>query len=323
MADFIKLELPKELGPALVNDRWLNFIGQFNKSTGAVMENSIASAQFGPSIRPNSDEKALRFVLYPSGRIFLQGSIHKYAANGQNWNDFTFTHMSEAIRQLCRRYQIHPAKTEILRLEVGANIVPPIATSECLRNIICIQGTANVHRYTNSFKGKEGVEFERTKYRAKNYNKGLQYHLSGELLRYEVNYMGSCLERDRVSTLADLLDIANWRKLQDRSVGIFKSQFIAEPSIDLSKLNGKDREFVFQVKDPMYWKGLERRKRHRARARYAAIVAATAPNDLYNDLLSTLRSKFDDLLPPKVNTRRFSLHTTRPETGQNTSTHAA
>lgn len=308
MIDFTKLELPAEVGQRLVNDSDLDFIGTFNRATGEVLENGKVVAQYGAPLDPFSEledpRRSLGFHVHPSGRTFLQGSWHKFATNGQNWSDFTYTHFIEAVEHVCSKYSIEPQSAVIRRTEAGVNIIPPISTRQCLDHFIYHKGGSAFSKYSS--RQKAGLELKRGRYRIKCYDKAIQYNRPNNLLRFEVNYSGYILAELGVRTLADLMKPEAWQVVQDRTVELFNEIFITEPSIDRSKLTDKQIAFICQAKDPTYWKGMDRSQRSKARKRYTQYVDQYGEHDLKEDLGNSIRSKFNALLDPPQKGRHFT-----------------
>ncbi|MBV6405538.1 MAG: hypothetical protein GFGODING_02317 [Flavobacteriales bacterium] len=303
MIDYAKIELPVEVGARLLHHPALSFIGKFDHATGAVLGDAPCIAEYGPRTaigRTNdtaTDRRALQFIVYPSGRTILHGSFHKYAQGGANWGDYTFTQFAATVAELCDTFNLDPHMLRLLQLEAGANVEPPLRTSRTLQAIVC-------HREGHPFgpmrssKGRSlGIVMERDQYAVKVYDKGRQYARPGELLRFELKFT-KAIEPQRLGiyTVNDLLNPGAWHRLRARIMDIYGELFIAEPSIHLPRLNASQRTFVELARSPHYWQELNRGARHKARARYAAIVERFAGSNLKDALGRTLDAKLNDLL---------------------------
>jgi hypothetical protein len=85
----------------------------------------------------------------------------------------------------------------------------------------------------------------RDQFGIKIYDKGFQYGLPFDLLRYEVKFTKAApLHRMGIYTLNDLLNPGAWRQLQARILGIYDELFILEPSITKAPLTPSQRTFT-------------------------------------------------------------------------------
>ena len=325
MIDYVKVQLPAEVGSRLLRHPDLAFVGKFDRATGAVLGDVPCVAEYGPQVaigRTNDSpdaRRALQFVVYPSGRTILRGSFHKYAHGGANYGDFTYSQFQAVGAALRSTFDLDPITLRLLQLEAGANVEPPLKTPHTLRAIVC-------HREGHPFapmrssKGRSlGIVMEREQYAVKVYDKGRQYGLPDELLRFELKFRKAApFNRLGIFTLNDLLIPDAWQRLQARVMDIDGEVFIAEPSIDIPSLSASQRTFVQLARTPGYWQELTKGKRHKARARYADIVARYAGRDLKDELGRILHTKLKDLLNvPLQTTERGDVFTNIPGAHRN------
>lgn len=303
MIDYTKLQLPAEVGARLLDHPALQFMGRFDRSTGAVLGDEPCVAEYGPPVGTgrhaltDNPKRALQFKVDPSGRTILHGSFHKYAQGGSNWGDYTFTQFRATVAELCHTFDLDPHTLRLLQLEAGANDRPPIRTSRTLQAIVC-------HREGHAFstmrtRGGQslGLELYRDQFGIKIYDKGRHYDLPFDLLRFEVKFTkGAPLHRMGIYTLNDLLNPDAWQRLQARVMAIYDELVIAEPSIDRASLTTTQRTFVTLATSHAYWKGLTKGSRFKARARYDDIVERFAGSDLKDELRTQLLRKSNDLL---------------------------
>lgn len=309
MVDYTKLELPAEVGARLLSHPALAFSGKFDHATGAVYSDEPAVAEYGPPVAigrgkdPSDPRRALQFIVYPSGRTILHGSLHKYAQGGSNWGDFTFAQFLATVAELCDTFDLDPVSLRLLQLEAGANFIPALRTPRTLDAIIC-------HREGHAFtpmrsKGGRslGRVMERDQYTVKVYDKGRQYQRPGDLLRFELKFTKARpFQRLNIYTLNDLLNPDAWQRLQDRVLAVYDELHIAEPSIDLPSLTVPQRSFITLTGASSYWQELTKGVRYKARGRYADIVQRFAGRDLKGDLRHALAAKLRDLLNPPSDT---------------------
>ena len=287
MIDYAKLELPAEVGARLLQHPELSFRRPVDEQTGEVNSTDKRCA----------DHNGLTFTYYPSGRTTLHGSFHKYAQGGKNCGDYTFTQFRTTIAEVCATFNLDPETSRLLQLEAGANVIPPIRTARTLQAIVHHRDGLAFSKMRSRDGRSLGLDLYRDQFGIKVYDKGRQYGLPNDLLRFEVKFTkGAPLHRMNIYTLNDLLNVHAWQRLQDRVMGIYDELFIAEPSIDLSSLTTSQRTFVTVAASPGYWHGLTRAKRHKDRARYADIVERFAGNDLKDRLRTGLLDKLTNLL---------------------------
>ena len=192
MIDYAKIELPAEVGARLLRHPALAFIGKFDHATGAVLGSAPCIAEHGPLVaigrtsNAGDARRALQFIVYRSGRTILHGSFHKYAQGGGNYGAFTYPQFLAVVAELCDTFDLDPHTLRLLQLEAGANVEPPLRTPRTLRAIVCHR---EGHPFTpmRSSKGRSlGIVMEREQYAVKVYDKGRQYGLPGELLRFDL-----------------------------------------------------------------------------------------------------------------------------------------
>ena len=191
----------------------------------------------------------------------------------------------------------------LLQLEAGANVRPPIRTRRTLQTIVCHRDGLAFSPMRSRDGRSLGLELYRDQFGIKIYDKGYQYGLSFDLLRFEVKFTKAApLHRMGIYTLNDLLNLDAWRQLQARVMAIYDELCIVEPSIDMDLLTPSQRTFVTLATAPAYWEGLTKGHRYKARARYSDIVQRFAISDLKGDLRRTLNDTLNGLLNPPGNT---------------------
>jgi hypothetical protein len=89
----------------------LEFTTEVNDQTGE-LKNSIYKAKY----------RSFTIELYPSGRVEIQGSIHKQFAGGSNHSDFTIDNLKTAIKEIENDLGISASDINIHNLEIGANL---------------------------------------------------------------------------------------------------------------------------------------------------------------------------------------------------------
>jgi hypothetical protein len=290
MIDYTKIEIHPECWEQLRAHPCLSFEQPVNVQTGEYRETDAREAVY----------RGMTFTSFPSGRITLHGSWHKYHHNGTNWQDFTLHEFRETVRDFCETFRLDPARMQLLQLEAGANVTPPRPTSETLRAFVC-NGKGNAFGPMRSIKGKPlGLELYLTDYGLKVYDKGKQFGLSEQRLRYERKFTSWCKFRDetRISVLSDLLHVEAWQTLAGLVTDSLDNLVIREPSVDTGKLSPAAQLFYADAGRPGYWSGKGPKERHRARERMRRIVRECGTGDLHEDLRTRIDAKLRELIHP-------------------------
>jgi hypothetical protein len=130
-------------------------------------------------------DENIKLKIYESNKIFIEGSLHKYANNGiHNFDDFTHLRFIEVLDKIKERFGIIPEQMKILCLEYGFNITPPIKPDLIINHLLKHkQKDSEILLSNDRAKYKQ---FEHQDYIIKTYNKGKQYACKENILRVEV-----------------------------------------------------------------------------------------------------------------------------------------
>lgn len=305
MIDYAKIEIPPEYGSQLEAHPRLSFRQPVDVQTGEYEDTDTREAEY----------RGMIFTIYPSGRITLHGSWHKYFHGGTNWQDFSLTQFREAVREFCYTFDLDPTRLQLLQLEAGVNVTPPLPTRETLRAFVC-NGKGNAFGSMRSDKGQPlGLELYLTDYGLKVYNKGAQYGLSYPLMRFERKYTNWCKFAAKlgIHSLSDLLHVDAWNKLADHELDAFSGLIIREPSIDPEQLPPGKRLFFADAGRAGYWQEITRKERHKARERLRRIVQDFGTGDLYADLRTLIDAKLRELNTPGTGDKKGDVFHDIPE----------
>jgi hypothetical protein len=221
----------------------------------------------------------------------MRGSFHKHHHGGTNWQDFTFLQFAAVVETVCIALGLHPANMRLANVEVGVNIVPPLATAEVLRAIALHRTTA-----PTPMRQGHGIVIQHAEYRFKIYDKALQYDRPGHLLRFEIAFRKMrTLERFKVRTLADLLDPAKWEALKGYVLARFDELLIVEPGLHPEGLRPAAVELLANAGNANYWAGLDKRRRSEKRKALNVIYTRHAPHGLKATLRASIAAKLEEL----------------------------
>lgn len=122
--------------------------------------------------------------LYPSGRITLSGSLHKFKNDGlHNYDQFNQSDFNLVLIKLNKEFFVKPSELWFTKFEYGINFPLNFNVKEVLDGLI-------LHKNIEFSKTiKKGMQFyfaDHSKTKIKAYNKGLQYGLEKNLMRFEI-----------------------------------------------------------------------------------------------------------------------------------------
>ena len=243
----------------------------------------------------------------------MVGSFHNQYHGGTNWQDFRFTQFVEVVTSVCTTFGL-PRNLALSNVEVGVNIIPPMATAEVLRSIVLhrtsharpmdapAQGITICHPDTPQNKRTHG-----NLYRFKFYDKalhmvpvckalGIEYDGPSELLRFELAARKMRqLERYGVRTLSDLMEPSTWAALQGYALARFDELLIVEPGIHPPGLRPAQVELLANAGNASYWAGLDKRRRSEKRKMLNDIYTRHAPDGLKATLRRLIAAKLEEL----------------------------
>nr|WP_299202495.1 hypothetical protein [uncultured Brumimicrobium sp.] len=132
-----------------------------------------------------NDYNNLKTKVYETGGIYIAGSLHKFSNLGlHNHNQYNESAFNETIEELKRVYGIDTKHLQIIQIEYGVNLPPPIPTNEILNNLLQHKNKDFEQKISSEF-GKY-YQCQHSNYILKVYNKSLQYGCNDEILRIEI-----------------------------------------------------------------------------------------------------------------------------------------
>ena len=201
----------------------------------------------------------------------LAGSIHKYRNNGKhNYDDFSCKDAIEVIKGLCNDFEIDPCRTEVNNLEVGVNVILPFPVKLVLDNLVTYKGDCFTKEVED---GMRFYQCKKTQFYIKIYNKGLQYNLPNNVLRFEIKVIRKqYFERCKIPIywLSDLMNPEIYPQLAELLTATFKDILFNDNRIDINDLNATERVIYYKGSNPNTWEGkskTEREKKERQRFR--------------------------------------------------------
>lgn len=238
-------------------------------------------------------------------KAFMEGSLHKYynirhGLGDQNYTQFNYDQILWVINDLNERFEINPTMSKILNIEYGVNLLIEEHPSELLKSNVIFYKS----KYPNStdFKGKGFLqEFEYDEYKIKMYDKGSQYNIGQNLLRFEIRTKKSrnIGEKFGIRYLSDLYDRDNLinlhKDLKEKLNNVFIYDCLSPPE-GMTLLENhlftksQSRSFFFSMKGPSKYN-----KATRARTDIREILSNYSLNTMHKALLKKLDLKKEEL----------------------------
>lgn len=211
---------------------------------------------------------AISVKIFRSGRVWVQGSIHKFW-DGHNHSIFTIDEALKAFARLFEILGVNPANAKVLQLEYGLNINPVFNPNLFIDRLICFkskpfEGMGNYEKIGKLCYQKE--------YDLKIYNKGKQYKLKNNVLRIEKKIKDSYyLKRLGINNITDLTAAKAEQMTIDLCECIDEVIF-NDKSIDETKLTTRQKLALSKYRNSDFWDELNRAVRLNAKKTFANLI---------------------------------------------------
>ena len=258
-------------------------------------------AEFWDTTVHNSDGEIKRgFAVYMGmkfnityNKVRLQGSLHKYRNEGlHNYDDFTSLEVAKVVKELQERFQIDIYKTFLNNVEFGVNVVLPFGVHVVLDNLISYKGQP-FERFVD--KGISYYQCKLSKFIIKIYDKGKQYNLPNNVLRFEIKVIAmQYLETKGIKLryFSDLLNVDIYEPLGNTLTEVFEGILFGDNTLDEKALSGKELETFLRGSNPKTWKSQrgekERKRLQRLEHEFKSILERHRTNVDFRSVLSDL-----------------------------------
>ena len=195
----------------------------------------------------------LKFQL-KHGKVRLQGSVHKYRNEGRhNYDDFRAVDVAEVVRELSERFEINTATTLLNNVEFGVNVVLPFRVNVVLDNLIVFKGEPFIPIVED---GMSYYQCKKTHFIIKCYDKGKQYKLPDNVLRFEIKVMRMqylATKGIKLRYLSDLLNMAIYEPLGNILTEVFEGILFDDNTLDEKALTDKEYKTYSRGSNPKKW----------------------------------------------------------------------
>lgn len=205
----------------------------------------------------------------PKYYLRCSGSIHNTACNGANYLPFYFSAQTNEINRLCADFKIDSKKTRISAIEFGVNIPAEFVPHIFLDRYFIIPANVRTRQYTLDRKKRRlGYECQLSHYMIKCYDKGLQFDLTDNLMRFEVKFkvMQKINKEFNIRYLYDLTCKKKMKPLLIVLLNAWNKIILFEPlNTGDNKLTKLQKKLIQSGGNPQYWIALNnesKRKLH-------------------------------------------------------------
>ncbi|MGV3684376.1 MAG: hypothetical protein ACO1NS_02035 [Daejeonella sp.] len=245
--------------------------------------------------------RGLKFKLYQTGRVEIEGSLHKYHNGGDhNYNDFTYPDLVTVLNDLEIKFGPEMLTCKVDNVEFGLNVITPFDPIDFTSRVI-VYITKGVklkqHITKDDCKGfRKGAKFILAQYQLKLYNKAQQYDQDTNILRceYKTTKMNSIRDAD-IKRLSDLSDIKKLDYLYHTLMTSFNALLVRE-DVNEADLTRPEEKTVLQGSNPEFWQEINKFKRARQKEQYLSILSRKATTDFKSIVYSLLEEKYMNMI---------------------------
>lgn len=281
MIDYVKLSFYSKALASKYRSEFCHVLG-VDHTTGEAVDNIY-----------RGEVNGMRVTVYPSDRIVIDGSLHKFYEGGTNCSDFNFTMCRKAITDLSELLSLNPMEVKVDNLEFGVNVELSYSPQVVLSSIVClVNGKPFVPQQGGGLKCCLG------EYRHKVYNKSSQYNLKEtHLLRYEI-HVDKMRRILAVKTLHDLTKLEVWISLEHYLLKRFNQIIFAE-MYRAATLTASEAQYVKRFGDKLtnirFWREITPRTRHYHKLNLEALQR-TSGSGLKESLSESIKAKLRQLM---------------------------
>jgi hypothetical protein len=301
MIDYLHIEFIDTPAYIFTNNSLLEFRSDLNIQTGELIKNRYGYYN-QIAFYDNLKIEISTNILSENSIISLKGSIHKFAQQNTNYKDFTFQNITDTIIDLCNKLNVVKSNCILHHLEFGLNVDTIHLADNVLNSMIICKGIGYEKKEFNKTGYLKSFEF--SQYKIKVYNKGLQYDLIDNLLRFEVKsnrmqYLNS--KGIEIRSFDDLLNPKIYNSLLQVITDNLDNILFFDYRLNVETIKDiKDKFLLIKGANPDYWLKVKKEKSNNTycikRNEFRKLVKQYAPSDLKLEIKTTIINKWNYLL---------------------------
>ena len=289
MIDYLKLLIIEPDIQRILTHPLLDFKREFSESTGEL--STFTTAHY----------HHCKITVYDSGTVLFSGSIHKLynsltgivAPNfseekeyrGFNGNQFYYHELDFVRKNLVNLFGVPSENMIIKNIEIGTNLTTYFNPQIFLTGLLLFEGKPFEYRYNDYY-----TQSVHQQYIIKIYNKGHQYDMAIETLRFEVKIttMDFLKKKVQIHSLKDITPNSIGKALKYLKELMSKVLYY-DNTIDETCLNSRQIAKCKDYNNPRYWLKLKSTRRDRPKKNLKSIIESNSDN-----LLLELLSQFNE-----------------------------
>jgi hypothetical protein len=289
MVDFVKIQVRDPDVQGIKKNPYLEWEHTAKERTGVVTK---CSATF----------HGLTFEVKNEQYLNIAGSLHKYY-NGitcnvlHNWNDFTYKDLIITVNDICNRFNLSADQCKLQNIEIGLNIDPGYPVDKVLRSVINHKGDMFTW---DKVRDKNVRICPHTRYKVKIYNKGLQYGLQENILRFEVAVTRMVhLKKYGISKLSDITNYSTVKPLGVLLLSSYDDILLYDYTIKERAVPSSVGLILAQGRIPGYWDELKESNENnyrKKRVRFRFLVKKYGTGNLQETIKNRIAEKWNALL---------------------------
>ena len=253
--------------------------------------------------------KGLKFEIHNKiesshyAKVKFSGSIHKFS-NGVNFDNYYIYQLKKSINDISSMIGVSPHIIEVHAVEFGVNIHTEMPPDLILDRFIFFK-QKGFERQTK-FKGSNRGYIQRctlSNYQLKAYNKGLQYNLNENILRYEIKVTKMQFFKNKISGIQYLNDLLD-NKILSQLGGIlqqFWSYVVLKEEVFHfnPNLSATQKDILSNSTSDDYWKRMQREykpyKFNRLIKQYQNTIKESDATNYHEQIRNKIQTKWHQL----------------------------
>jgi len=274
MIDYTKIQILGVDIKKLLQHHNLEFIRSVSEKTGLLDTKTIC------------DYHKCRITVYDSSTVRFSGSIHKFynsitgieAPNkdpkGYNGNQFYYHEIDFVRQHLVYLFGVPPEQMQIQNIEYGLNLSTPFDPQDFITGLLLFGVVPFEFRF-NEFYAQSVYD----QYIIKIYNKGNQYNMPLNILRFEIKVLKMIKQSNDVG-IAYMSDITidRLKKAKKYLITQLETVLYYDNTITKKNLTKKQQIKLKDYNNRRFWQNLNRQQRSKDRKKLSAIIENHSQN---------------------------------------------